>query len=174
MAIDDLQTYAAIAEIFGTITILGGGVAAILQISEYRRRRRYQIATDLCRGFTDPELAKAITLLRSVPDGISAEELHRMGAEFEEAAQIVGMTFETMGLLVYREIASFQIVQELTGGLLLMMWRKINRWVVDTRESQGNPRFAEWVQWLAERIEEREDRQQPAYLKHATWKKHSK
>jgi hypothetical protein len=37
------------------------------------------------------------------------------------------MTFETMGLLVPKDMASFQIVQELTGGLLLMMWRKIER-----------------------------------------------
>jgi hypothetical protein len=38
------------------------------------------------------------------------------------------MTFETVGLLVPKDMASFQIVQELTGGLLLMMmWRKIER-----------------------------------------------
>ena len=81
--------------------------------------------------------------------------------------QIVGMTFETMGLLVYKEIASFEIVQKLAGGLLLMMWRKIGTWTQEVRVDQGNPRFGEWVQWLAERLAEREGDMVPAYEAHA-------
>jgi len=94
-----------------------------------------------------------------------------MDGEYQEAAQVIGMTFETMGLLVHKDIASFQIVQELSGGLLLMLWRKIEMWAKDTREEQGNPRFAEWVQWLAERIEEHEADMQPAYVAHAKWRR---
>jgi hypothetical protein len=112
------------------------------------------VAADLCRGFTDPELAKAINLLKSLPDGISLKELRSRDGNYEEAIQIVGMTFETMGILVQKDIASFKIVQELAGGLLLMM------------------RFGEWVQWLAERVEEREPDIRPAFEAYADWTKH--
>lgn len=130
------------------------------------------MAADLCRGFTDPELAKAINLLKSLPDGISLKELRSRDGDYEEAIQIVGMTFETMGILVQKDIASFKIVQELAGGLLLMMWRKMENPIKETRVEQGNPRFGEWVQWLAERMEEREPDIRPAFEAYADWTNH--
>jgi hypothetical protein len=168
---DSLQTYANIAELLGGGAIIVGGIFALIQLAEFRKRRRYQAAADLCRGFSEPELAKAVTLLKTLPDDARLEDLRSRGPEYEAAAQIVGMTFETMGLLVHMDIASFKVVQELAGGLLLMMWRKIGTWVRETRVEQGNPRFGEWVQWLAERLEEREPEIQPAYQAHANWAK---
>lgn len=143
-----------------------------MQLAEYRKRRRTQAAADLCRGFLQPDLARAIILLRSMPDGAGIEEFQARGPEYEEAAQIVGNHFESMGLLVYENIASFRIVQELSGGLLLMMWRKIGTWVEEVRVSSGNPRFGEWVQWLAERMEEREPAIRPAHEAHRDWSGH--
>ena len=166
---DQLSTYAAFAEIFGALAIVIGGLFAVLQIAEFRRRRTYQVAADLCRGFMEPELAKAVTLIRSLPDGVSLDDLRERDPIYEEAAQTVSMTFETMGLLVHRGIASFEIVQQLTGGLLLMMWRKVGTWIAETREVESNPRFGEWVQWLAERVEERESDLEPAHLAYADW-----
>ena len=81
------------------------------------------------------------------------------------------MSFETMGLLVYRRIASFEIVQELCGGLLLEMWRTIEPWCSENRERHNNPRFGEWVQWLAEQIVEVESDISPAYEAHKNWKR---
>ena len=49
---DSLQTYAAIAEIFGALTIILGGAFGIMQFREFRARRRQQIASDLCQEFT--------------------------------------------------------------------------------------------------------------------------
>ena len=167
----DLSGYAAIAEIAGGLALLGGGAFGLIQLREYRRRRAAQVAADLCREFTKPDLARAITLLRTLPDDIGRDEMSRLDPVHQEAAQIVGMTFETMGLLVQKEIASFRIVQELTGGLLLMMWRKIGAWTIETRQAEGNPRFGEWMQWLAERVAEREAQVEPAYLAHASWER---
>lgn len=166
----ELMTYAAIAEIFGALAIIGGAVFAVFQFSEFRKRRRSQVAAELCGAFAEPELAKAVTLVKRLPDAVSLESLQEMDDEYEAAAQIIGMTFETMGLLVYKDIASFKIVQELTGGLLLMMWRKIEVWIKATRTAEGNPRFGEWVQWLAERVEESEAEMVPAYEAHADWR----
>lgn len=171
---DNLQTYAAIAEIFGTVTILIGGLFAAVQFVEYRRRTRNAAAAELCRRFAEPELARAINLIRRLPDGITLEEFRKLPPEYEQAAQIIGMSFETMGLLVFRNMASFSMIQDLTGGLLLMMWRKIRVWVEDTRREQGTARFGEWVQWLAERLDELEAEKVPAYEAHRGWDRHLK
>ena len=167
---ESLQTYAAIAEIFGALTIILGGAFGIMQFREFRARRRQQIASDLCQEFTKPDLARAVTLVRSLPDGVTLTELQDMDEEYQAASQIVGMTFETMGLLVQKNIASFEVVQELTGGLLIMMWRKIHVWVEETRVDQSNPHFGEWMQWLVERMEEREAGREPAFIEHKNWK----
>jgi hypothetical protein len=160
---DKLLLYSAMAEIFSAITIVVGATFAGIQYTQYRRRERNRIAGDLCRRFSEPEFARAISLLRRLPDGVDMQSMQSMDAEYEEAAQIVGMMFETMGLMVFKDVASFRLIQELTGGLLLMMWRKLEAWIRTTRIDQGNPRFGEWVQWLAERIEEQEAGMTPAY-----------
>ena len=167
---NELATYAALAEILGGATILVGVVFAAVEFNEFRRRRKAQVAAELFRRFAEPELGRAITLVKRLPDGISLDELEAMDGEYEEAAQIVGMAFESMGLLVFRKMASFQMIQELTGGLLLTMWRKLEVWIKSTRELQSNPRFGEWVQWLAERLAEQEADMVPAYEAHVDWK----
>ena len=59
---------------------------------------------------------------------------------------MMAVTYETIGLLVYREMASFALVQELAGGLTVVMWRKLQTWVATVRHEQDHPRFAEWFQ----------------------------
>ena len=157
---EQLLLYSAMAEIFSAITIVIGAIFAGIQYTQYRKRERNRIAGELCRRFSEPEFARAVSLLRRLPDGVDMEAVD---SEYEEAAQIVGMMFETMGLMVFKDVASFRLIQELTGGLLLMMWRKLETWVKTTRTDQGNPRFGEWLQWLAERIEEQEAGMIPAY-----------
>ncbi len=166
---EQLSTYAALAEIFGVLAIVFGGIFAAVQLSEYRIRRKNQVAVDLCGRFTEPEFGRAISLIRRLPDGIAFEDLQAMDTEYQESAQIVGMAFETMGLLVFKKIASFQMTQQLTGGLLLMIWRKEEIWIKGTRAEQSNPRFGEWMQWLAERLQECEEDMVPAYEAHSSW-----
>jgi hypothetical protein len=144
-----------------------------VQFREYRHRRRAEVAAELCRRFAEPDLARAVTLLRRLPDGVSLRTLQSMDTEYEEAAQIFGMAIETMGLLVHENIASFQMIRELTGGLLLSMWRKIETWVRETRVELDNPRFAEWVEWLVDRIAECEREMVPAYVAHREWRRKS-
>ncbi|MEH6568869.1 MAG: hypothetical protein V7709_07340 [Halioglobus sp.] len=168
---ESLQHYAAMADIFSAAAIVMGAAFAIFQIMEYRKRQKNQVAAELCRKFSEPEVGKAVTLIGKLPDSVSLATLQSLDNEYEQAAQVIGMTFETMGLLVHRELASFCMTQELAGGLLLMMWKKLDRWLAETRTEQNNPRFGEWMQYLAERIEDSERDMVPAYLAHKGTKK---
>lgn len=167
---ENLSTYAMLAQVFGGITIIFAAVFASIQFYEYKRKLRIEIAAEMCRRFAEPDLARAVTLVKRLPDDISLEALQSMDIEYEESAQIVGMAFETMGLLVHRRMASFDLIQELSGGLLLMMWRKTRSWLKETREAESNARFGEWVEWLAMQVELREQTMVPAYIAHAKWR----
>ena len=169
--LDQLTTFASIAEIFSAVTIVIGGIFAAFQFAEYRKRRRYQVAAELCRKFSDPDLGRAIALINRLPDNLNAEQMRALGQEHEESALIIAQSFETMGLLVFQKQASFSMIQQLTGGLLLMMYGKLKTWFETVRVESGNARFAEWMQWLAERIQEEEQNMVPAFIAHSNWRR---
>jgi len=166
----DLQTIANISQVASATTIVGGTVFGLVQISEYRKQRRNAVAAELMRAFMSPELASAVALVRTLPDGVSAEELRRSGPEMEKAAVMVNMTFETMGLLVFQRIAPFPLVLELAGGMIVVMWHKLRPWMLQVRKEQAQPSWAEWFQWLAQQCEQHKTRMEPAYSRHSAWR----
>ena len=168
----DLATLANIAEILGALTIVGGVVFAVVQIREFRTQRREAVAVELIRSFHDPQLAHAVNLILELADGVSAEELRSKGPEYERAAIMVSTTYETIAFLVFRQMTSFSMVRELTGGLAVVMWRKLSRWMDTVRQEQAQPSWAEWFQWLAEQLERDSEQKEanPAYEKFADWR----
>ena len=87
--------------------------------------------------------------LRSLPDGVTAAELRALGDDYEQAAIRVTMSFETMGLLVYRGFAEKDLALDLAGGIMGVMWRKLSNWQQALRIEQNQPSWAEWFEWLA-------------------------
>jgi len=170
--VTDLATLANIAEILGTVTILGGALFAVVQIREFREQRRQVVTVELVRSFHDPDFARAVNLIRQLPDGVSADELRSKGSEFEQAAIMIATRYETMALLVFREMTSFAMVHELTGGLAIVMWRKLSMYMESIREEMGEPKFAEWFQWLGELLirESEKSEPEPAYQMYANWR----
>jgi hypothetical protein len=168
----DLETLANFAEIFGALTIIGGAIFAIVQIREFRARRRLVATVELTRSFQSPDLADAVNLIRGLPDGLSGTELRSKGPECERAAVMISTTYETIGFLVFREMASLSMVRELTGGLAVVLWRKLGGWTEHVRAEQGQPSWAEWFQWLAEQLtrEGAQNETEPAYQRYRDWR----
>jgi len=168
----DLATLANIAEILGALTIVGGAVFGVVQIREFRTQRREAVAVELIRWFHDPHLAHSVNLIRELPDGVSPEELRSKGPEYESAAVMISTTYETIAFLVFRELTSLAMVRELTGGLAVVMWRKLSRWTDTVRREQAQPSWAEWFQWLAEQLarDSAQKEAYPAYQEFADWR----
>jgi hypothetical protein len=92
------------------------------------------------------------------------------GPQYERAAAVISTSFETMGLLVFSRIADFQLAGRLAGGMVVVLWRKLDQWNEAVRLEQSQPSWAEWFQWLAEPAAARKDESRPAYLAHRDWK----
>ncbi|MEZ4219101.1 MAG: hypothetical protein R3E88_21735 [Myxococcota bacterium] len=168
----DLATLANLAEILGGATVVGGAFFAVRQLREARRVREDAVASELMRSFYSPELARAVQVVMALPDETDADSLRALGPEHESAALLVATTFETMGLLVFRRIAPFSLVRDLAGGLSRVMWRKLARWVEETRVRNRQPTFSEWFQWLVERLDDWDGAHTPvpAHVRGAGWK----
>jgi len=164
-----LEALSNLAQVIGAIAVVAGIAFGWYQVRQFRGQQRDAIAAEICRTFYSRDLAKAVHLLYSLPDGISAADLRAKGSEYEEAAIISTTAFETMGLLVYKRIAPFDIVVELAGGMITVIWRKVTTWNATIRIEQSQPSWAEWFEWLAHQAESEKAKVDPAHVRFKDW-----
>ncbi len=165
-----LSTLANIAEIIGASTVVTGLVFGWVQLRHYRVQQRATVAADLMATFYSRDLAQAMVLLQSVPDGISLAELRAKGAEYEEAAVKVCTSYETMGVLAFHRIAPFDLVLDLAGGVVVTMFRRLHRFVKDLRAELQQPSWAEWFEWLSDQADEAKVDREPAHILYRDWR----
>ena len=164
-----LSTMANLAEIVGSITIVTGLILGWYQIRHFQAQQRDAVAINLMRTFYDQDLAQAIALLQPLPDGISLDELRARGIEYVNAAITVATSFETMGLLVFKKIATMDMVLDLAGGIVTTMNRKLRVWQNGMREAQDQPSWGEWFEWLGDQAEKVKREETPAHIKYRDW-----
>ena len=165
-----LGNLANLAEIIGASTIVTGVVFGWIQLRHYRTQQRDAVARSLTQTFYSRDLARAIALLQTVPDGISLDELRALGEEYEEAAVTVTTSFETMGLLVFKRVAPLQLVVDLAGGIISTMVRKLRRFSEDLRVEQDQPSWGEWFEWLGDQVARVKTRSEPAHIRYRDWR----
>ncbi len=83
---EELATWANIAEIIGAGSIVTGLIVGWIQIRHLRRQQRDAVAINLAQTFYSRDLADAIVLLQQLPDGVSLAEVRERGREYEQAA----------------------------------------------------------------------------------------
>ncbi len=167
----DLATLANLAEVIGAVVVVGGFGFGVIQLQQFRLQRRARSAIEVARSFQDAEFARALRLVLSLPCGLDAKGLRGRGTEYEDAAMLVSLTVESVGLMVHRRLVSLPLVWELMGGVLLGAWARLRGWTEDTRTEQGRDKFNEWMQWLADQLERHQERcnPAPAFHRYATW-----
>lgn len=89
----------------------------------------------------------------------------------ERALFELSIRLEPVGYMVFCGITTLETVDDLIGGVATGIWSRSRAWTEEYRSSINNPKFNEWVEWLAERISERHARLklQPAQRQHRDW-----
>ena len=160
---------ANIAEIIGAGSIITGLIFGWFQVRHLRSQQRDTVAINLMQTFYSRELAQAVALLQTLPDGVSLNEVRAAGNEYVIAEVTVATTFETMGLLVFKRIAPMDLVLDLAGGIVTTMNRKLRVWQNDMRELQNQPSWGEWFEWLGDQAEKAKGNITPAHVRHRDW-----
>ncbi len=149
----DLDRLANLVEIFGITSLVGGLAFAMIQVVDFRRQRKEIAAIEMMKSWQTAEFASALRTVAQLPDHMAPEAMRKDGEDLENLAFIVGVYFESVGVMVYREIVPLDVIDDLMGGASRVVWRKLDRWVEDWR-SNYNPRAYEWFEWLVERLDE--------------------
>jgi hypothetical protein len=163
-----------IANLINALAVTAGVIFAAVQIRHYSQRRRRDAMLELVRSFQSPSFASAFRRVISLPDGATqAQVIKLLGADGEDATHIVGLTWESLGVLVFRREVTLDVVDDFFSGPISISWRKLSGYVVEQRAVLDRETAFEWFQWLAERMIDREKQTPPvpAHIAHRGWKK---
>jgi hypothetical protein len=162
----DLSTF---ANLVNAIAVTAGVIFAAVQIHHYRQRQRRDAMLELVRSFQNPAFASALRRINSLPDGANREKIRELlGPDGEDAVFLIGLTWESIGVLVYRREVTFDLVADFFSGSVSVSWRKLHLFVEEDRKFVERATVWEWFQWLAEQMIEREKKlpPTPAHLAH--------
>lgn len=166
-----LDEIAQIVEIFGIAAIISVIVFGLIQLKQHRKQRRDDSIIEMARSFEDSEFTEAYRLISSLKENISLAEIEKLGEDYENAALRIGMKFETIGLLIFKDSIPIDAMEDLVGDAALTLWRILNVWVTDMRVERSHDTFLEWYQWLIEQLKKRERvRREPAYIAYKDWR----
>lgn len=169
MSLNDIL---AIFQVLGIFAVLYGIVIGIKQLKLDRQQRRDLAVMECARSFEDSEFTEAYRLLADLKPHLSKEELLDLGERYEAAIIRVGMKFETIGLLVYKDVVPIDAIEDLVGGVAILLWDVLHNFIQESREQGHHPTYFEWFHWLVDRLKERGrfDDQPSAFVAHKNWK----
>ena len=81
---------------------------------------------------------------------------------------LVSLTWESLGVLVFRREVTMDLVDDFFSGPILISWQKLRVYSEEWRGNLNRATGSEWFHWLAERMMEREKMclPVPTYLAH--------
>lgn len=145
------------------VTVLVGLTFGAFELRELRSAQESQALLQLYQTVQTPEYVEGAQLIWDLPDDLTADELFALEATPEGLLmQRVTITFEALGLMVYRGDVSLEWVDELFRQMAIMSWEKFEAYTLQSREDAGYDGIMEWHQWLVERLRERADGEDPA------------
>ncbi len=167
----DLST---LANLINAFAVTAGVIFAAAQISYYRQRKRREAMLELVRSFQSPTFTSALRRVLSLPDGAVTQKIREvLGPDGEDMVYLVSLTWESLGVLVFRREVTLNLVEDFFSGPILLSWQKLNVYSEEWRRTLRRETGNEWFHWLAERMMERERLSPPvpAYIEHRAWLK---
>src|SRR5256885_9969394 len=148
---------ATLANLINAIAVTAGLIFAATQIRYYRQRRRRDAMLELVRSFQSPAFTSALRRVLSLPDGADAEKIREvLGPDGEDAVYMVALTWESIGVLLFRRELTLDLIDDFFSGPILLSWKKLQVYSEEWRRAQNRETGSEWFHWLAERMMERE------------------
>ena len=167
---NDMENIANVAEILGAIIVIGGLAFAVIQMRSLRQQRRELAAIELFRSFGNANFNKAYETILALPEGLTRDEINARSPEVGSCAMLICTTMESVGVMTYQRIVPFLVVRNLIGSSAILLWRRLENWVVELRAELDDPEAFEWFQWLAGKLDEcRDPDSRPAYEQHKSW-----
>ncbi|MCJ7536730.1 MAG: hypothetical protein MUO57_14475 [Anaerolineales bacterium] len=165
----DLST---VVDVLSVIAAASGLIFAGVELRQFRISRERESALELFKTFQSLEFMRGVRVIPQLPDNQSKEQVEELAGERMDDLYFTIASLEGLGVLVYKEELSLELVEDFFSGIIVTAWLKLRRFVEDERKSLDRETWGEWTQWLAERIMDREKTRPavPAHIEHQDWK----
>ncbi len=166
------MNWSVVADVVNAGAVTIGVVFAATQLFDIRRQRKRDAMLALVRSFQSGDFTTALRHINSLPDGADRAAIRAsLGPDGEDQVFMIGLTFESLGVLVFRREVTMDLIDDFFSGAIVISWRKLHAYVEEDRRDLGRETVWEWFQWLAERVAEREREVNPvpAHLAHRNW-----
>ncbi len=145
----DLSTLANVAT---ALTVVVGVVFALIETRRLRRDREERAALQAVHAMLTPAYMDSFLIVQTIRDNATTEEIES-DPNTLRAARSVGVVIEALGYSVFERIVPLRIVDNLVGGNIRVIWRKLRPYVERERARSGSQKTFEWFQWLSEQLE---------------------
>src|ERR1700744_5052126 len=151
------MSWADVLDILNAAALSIGAFFAAFQLADLRRQRRREAVLALVRSFQSADFTSALRQINSLPDGADRATIRELlGPTGEDQVFLVGLTWESLGVLVFRHEVDLQTMDDFFSGAIIVSGRKLSTFVEEDRASLQRETAWEWFQWLADRTRERE------------------
>lgn len=148
----DTQTLLVIAQLLGNLAITVGIIIAVIQIKQNKKQRKEIAVFEIFKAWQTPEFTEALNEIQFMSDHVTPKDLRSSKLKMDSYAYLVHAFFESTGLMVKRQLISFEVVDDLVGGVIQVVWKKLDMWIQEWRDER-NPAAGEWFEWLKTEIE---------------------
>jgi hypothetical protein len=134
-----------IANLVNAFAVTAGVIFAAVQITQYRQRRHRDAMLELVRSFQSPAFTSALRRVLSLPDGANAEKIREvLGPDGEDAVYLVSLTWESLGILLFRREVTLDLIDDFFSGPILLSWHKLKVYSEEWRIAQKRETGSEW------------------------------
>ena len=163
---------ADLADIIASLGVMLGLVFAGIQLRQFRLSQEREAGLELLHSYQTPLMVRGLLLMLALPDDLPRAEIDSRVGEELLTLWVLMVTWESLGVLVYRGQVDLAMVDDFFSGPLLLSWRKLQRYVAEYRAQLQRHTMFEWFQWLAERMQEREAQTPPvpAHIACRNWR----
>lgn len=160
-----------VIELLTLIAVIVGLSFAAIELRQLRNAQEAQTVLQLADTIKSDEYIFGTEVVQALPYDLTAEQLDdRMSVEDQRLLSQLTLTYEALGVMVYRGDVSIFWVNELFRMMVLQTWDKTSPIAYKYREETGYGGYNEWLQWLAERLREIDPEQNvPAYEAYKDW-----
>jgi len=162
-----------VANLVNAVAVTAGLIFAAVQIRQFRQQKHRETMLELVRSFQSPAFTSALRRVISLPDGANAAKIREvLGLDGEDAVYLVSLTWESIGILLFRGEVTLELIDDFYSGPIIISWQKLKTYGEEMRQAMNRETGMEWFHWLAERMMERERSSPPipAYLAHRSWR----
>jgi hypothetical protein len=151
------------------VAVIIGIVFGLLQFYQAARKRRDMAAIEVAHGFQTPELRDAFRHVLLLQEPVDPSTI-RNSADLAGDADVIVFAGEAAGTMVYERAIKLHTLDRIMGGFLRGAWRRLAPYVEEERRIRG-VNYAEWFQWLVERLEEHPvpGKSLGAHVAHRSW-----